>query len=406
MNICFYTDFTISGMTGGIGRITSVLTDGFRHQFGWKVFSIHAFDAKADCTLTETDGAIRLRLHDRMNVHRELRKNYPKACDFIRSNAVDIVIIQTSMDVVGKLRKALDKEGLSSVKVISVLHYTPGTDEFGSSYGDLWQSIRHGKCTAKDLAKGLIAPLYNKIQHRATIKAYQNAYWQGDRLVLLSPSYIQIFKQLAGIADADPIRLLAVPNCIPFEYDMSEAEISAKRKTALMVGRMADNPKRVTEILHIWQQIEQDEEGQKWNLEIVGDGPDLEAFRQKAQELGLQHCSFEGRQNPVEYYRHSSIFLMTSAFEGFPMTLCEAQQMACVPVVYDSFASLPEVVTDGVNGRIVKNMAREQFVNTLLSLIKEPAALCDMMHAAVQSCQRYKQPQILSEWKQLLTHLN
>ena len=360
MKLCFYTDFTMSGMTGGIGRATTVLNDYFRNHFGWKVYSIYAFEAKDDCVRAVNDGAIQLRLHDRLGMRR-LAKNYVRATEFIRQNQIQIVIIQTSMDVVAKLRKVLDRDNLNNVKIISVLHYSPGTDEFPISLSELKSNILQGKASAKNLLKGIVAPAYNTFEHHATVKAYQNAYKYGDAVILLSDSYIPTYKEFAHLKDTN--KLLAIPNCLPFEHTLTNEEIEAKDKTALVVGRMVDFPKRISLILKMWQTIEQHPVAKDWNLDIVGDGPDLETFKSLANKLGLLHCIFHGRKDPIDYYRRSSLFFMTSEFEGFPMTLVEAQMMGCVPVAFYTFDSLKEVVTDKENGRIIPNNDTEKYVD-------------------------------------------
>lgn len=403
MNICFYTDFTMSGMTGGIGRVTTVLTDYFRQHFGWKVYSIYAFEANAECKRTANDGAIRLRLHDRMGIRRSLLQNYPKAAQFIRDNQIELVIIQTSMDVVAKLRKALDKEGLTDVKVISVLHYTPGTDEFPIDARKFWQGLTKGRFSAKDLAKSLIAPFYNLWEHRETVRAYRRAYEYGEAVVLLSQSYIPLYQQFAKLDDTK--RLIAIPNSVPFSYTMTTEEMDQKRPTCLIVGRMVDYPKRISLALKMWQQIEQRPEAAAWNLEVVGDGPDLPMFKSLAQTLGLTRCSFTGRQNPLEYYRHASIFFMTSAFEGFPMTLVEAQQMGCLPVAFDSFGSLHEVITDGSDGCIVAEGDSAAYIDAIVNLMRDNKKRRIMAQKAIGSCGRYSQQSVCEQWRDLLYEL-
>lgn len=401
MNICFYTDFRMSGMTGGIGRVTTVLTDYFRQIFGWKVYSIYAFEPKKDCLLAQHDGDVRLRLHDRMGIRHSLKANYPLAANFIKEKSIEAVIIQTSMDVVAKLRLALDAIGLNHVKIISVLHYTPGTDEFPINATRFWQEIKRGKFSIKDFAKSIIAPLYNQWQHWATVQAYKKSYLYGDRVVVLSESYVKLFKKYASLEDTE--KLIAIPNCIPFEFTMTEKDIQQKQKTCLLVGRMVDFPKRVSLVLKMWKQIEQRQEAQNWNLEIIGDGPDLEAFRNNAQTLGLQRCSFAGRQNPIEYYRKASLFFMTSEFEGFPMTLVEAQQMGCVPIAFDSFESLHEVIEDGINGRIIPEGDVEKYIETSLLLMNNSSNRQQLAEHAIIDCKRYKQESICNLWKSLLS---
>jgi len=402
MNICFYTDYTLSSMTGGIGRVTTVLTDYFRNKYGWKVFSIFAFPADKNCTLTETDGAIRLRLHDRLGF-RNLSKNYQDAAQFIKNNNIQIVIIQTSMDVVARLKRVLNKIGLADVKVISVLHYTPGTDEFPISTQGFFKDIAHGKISLKDCAKTICAPFFNCWEHKATVSAYKKAYKYGDKVIVLSQSYISLYQKYAGISECS--KLKAIPNCVPFEYHLSSEELQQKQNKALVVGRMVDFPKRISLILNLWKSIEESPETNDWSLDIVGDGPDLESFKSLASRLGLSRVNFEGRQNPIGYYKEASIFLMVSEFEGFPMTLVEAQQMGCVPIAFNSFDSLREVVCDGKNGLIIPNNNNEQYTNALLGLMGNAKRREEMAVQATIDCRKYSQEEICSLWKTELEQL-
>lgn len=390
-------------MTGGIGRATTVLNDYFRSHFGWKVYSIYAFEAKDDCVRAVNDGAIQLRLHDRLGLRR-LADNYERAAAFIRQNQIQIVIIQTSMDVVAKLRKALDRDNLQNVKIISVLHYSPGTDEFPISLSELKSNILQGKSSAKNIIKGVVAPVYNTFEHYATVKAYQNAYNHGNAVILLSDSYIPAYKEFARLKDTN--KLLAIPNCLPFEHTLTHEEIEAKGKTALVVGRMVDFPKRISQILKMWQTIEQHPVVKDWNLEIVGDGPDLETFKSLANKYGLMRCTFHGRKDPFDYYRRASLFFMASEFEGFPMTLVEAQMMGCVPIVFDTFSSLQEVVTDNVNGRIIPNDDSVTFVSSTIALMKNPAERRRLLQKGLEDCQQFSQKNVCGRWYNFLNSLS
>lgn len=389
-------------MTGGIGRMTTVLTDYFRKNYRWKVYSIYAFIPHSDCILTETDGATQLRLHDRLGF-RSLSKNYEKAAEFIKNNQIQVVIIQTSMDVVAKLKKSLDQIGQQNVKLISVLHYSPGTDEFPISASELWHNLIQGKNILKNLAKVAISPFYNSLEHKATVQAYRNAYRYGDLTILLSDSYLPVYKTYASLSETS--KLKAIPNSIPFQYTLTEEDINNKQKTALVVGRMVEFPKRLSTILRIWERIEKESSAKDWDLQIVGDGPDLERFKKEASALYLKRCMFVGRQNPLNYYLNASIFLMTSEFEGFPMTLVEAQQMGCVPVAFDSFGSLKEVITDKVNGRIVPNNNIEKYTETVLNLMNDSDKRTQLLKNGLVSCKKYNQESICAIWRSVIEKL-
>lgn len=385
MNICFYTDQTISGMTGGIGRVTQVMTEYFRQHFGWKVYSIYAKEAKADCVRTVVDGAVMLRLHDRFNLNRKVKANYAKAVDFIATNQVEVIIIQTSLDVVSKLRRALDHKGMPQVRILSVLHFAPGKDEWPWSGGGL---------------KGLLAPLRNRFIHFATTEAYRSAYDHGEKVVLLSNNYIKEYQQYSGLKETS--RLVAIPNCLSFNQTITDEERKQKKPIALVVARMEDVQKRISLILRMWKQVEN--RGSEWQLQIVGDGPSLPMYKQMAAELGLKQVIFEGRQNPVPYYKEASLFLMTSSFEGFPMTLVEAAQFGCVPVVYDSFSSLSDVVTDGENGFVIPEGDELSYLDRMYQLMDDGDLLHSMSDKALEYCQRFSQATVCDMWRKILIH--
>ena len=53
----------------------------------------------------------------------------------------------------------------------------------------------------------------------------------------------------------------------------------------------------------------------------------------------LKQVDFEGKQNPVPYYRQASVCMLTSAYEGFAMILTEAQQTGAVPHRFRHFCN-------------------------------------------------------------------
>jgi glycosyltransferase involved in cell wall biosynthesis len=87
---------------------------------------------------------------------------------------------------------------------------------------------------------------------------------------------------------------------------------------------------------------------------LVGDGPERGALESLRRELGLaQRLIMPGLQQEVRpFYSVIDIFLMTSLFEGLPLALLEAMSMSCAVATTDA-GGIKEVVTDGVEGRIV-----------------------------------------------------
>ena len=97
---------------------------------------------------------------------------------------------------------------------------------------------------------------------------------------------------------------------------------------------------------------------------------------------------------------------MTSLFEGFPMTITEAMQHGCVPIAYDSFPAIHDIIKNGYDGIIVKAFNRKSYIKSLIGLIKEPDKLKSMSDNAIQNIQRFNRDIIIDQWESLIISLN
>ncbi|WP_335870578.1 glycosyltransferase [Bacillus sp. 2205SS5-2] len=91
-------------------------------------------------------------------------------------------------------------------------------------------------------------------------------------------------------------------------------------------------------------------------LEIAGDGPYLEEYKQLTNKLGItDKVNFLGRVDHAQIPKFISsldVFVIPSLIESFGVAAVEAQ--ACgVPVIASNVGGLPEVVKDGVTGFLV-----------------------------------------------------
>lgn len=402
MNIAFYAEWEISPYTGGIGRVTSILTDCFRHQYGWKVYALFAKTVPPSFSKTEVDGECQGRLHDRFGVRRDIGRNTRRAAEYIKEKRVDVVIVQTSMDVPMRLRAELKRIG-SDAKIITCLHFAPGTDIFLNKLSDIKKVSPFSTNGIKTILKSVFSVVYNPLITQLTKQCYRRAYHFSDFVFLLSDSYKDTFCKFSGVRDRQ--KLMAMPNPLSFNRFLPETELKNKKPIALVVGRMSEYQKRISRILSIWKNFEKRNPDSIWQLKIVGDGASLSDYKKQSVELGLKRCHFEGSQPPVPYYEESSLFLMTSAFEGLPMTLLEAQQFGCVPIVMNAFSSLPEIVADRKNGIIVENNDEQQFLSAIERLTADKDEWEKLASNAIKDCQHFSQDSICTKWKQIITDM-
>lgn len=104
----------------------------------------------------------------------------------------------------------------------------------------------------------------------------------------------------------------------------SQEKLNLKRNKDLIsflyVGRFDEAAKKITRQINLVKEIENIE------LWLVGDGPDKEKYIKLVKENNLEkRVTFYGKQkNPYQYMREADYIILTSDYEGFPVTYLEA----------------------------------------------------------------------------------
>lgn len=120
----------------------------------------------------------------------------------------------------------------------------------------------------------------------------------------------------------------------------------------LYSGRLNDDQKRISDLGSI--ALELNKRGVAFELCIVGNGPFEATLRNSLKNLTERGVvSFRGvlaNDDVLTMYRDYDCFVLTSNYEGLPLSLLEAMSQGCVPVVTDIRSGIPDVVRHNVNG--------------------------------------------------------
>jgi glycosyltransferase involved in cell wall biosynthesis len=88
--------------------------------------------------------------------------------------------------------------------------------------------------------------------------------------------------------------------------------------------------------------------------------------------------------------QRSHAFVPLSDFEGLPVSMLEAMEAGCVPIVYDMDSGIPEVLRDGDNGLIVPHGDLDAIVDAVAGLNADRVAWSRMAQAARQTIRDLK----------------
>ena len=114
---------------------------------------------------------------------------------------------------------------------------------------------------------------------------------------------------------------------------------------------------------------------------------------------------FEGAQSCMElYYKKCKFFCMTSYWESWGMVVTEAMTFGCVPIAMNNYATLTDIIDDGVNGLICKPTAVEM-AKKLNSIATDEEIWLELSNNAKQKAMNFDVSTIAQKWEQLLNGL-
>ena len=143
--------------------------------------------------------------------------------------------------------------------------------------------------------------------------------------------------------------------------------------------------KRVQDVVEIFARVAQEVPA---HLLLVGDGPERPNAEYRVHSLGLQdRVHFLGKQDEVHRLLPlADLMLMPSKLEAFGLAALEAA--ACrVPTVATRQGGVPELIEDGVNGRLLEVGDVDGMAAAAVSLLRDEAELDRMAAAARRTAQ-------------------
>lgn len=216
-----------------------------------------------------------------------------------------------------------------------------------------------------------------------------------DRFVVLTQEDRQYWGDLPNIQ--------VIPNAA-MRLKNVYADPSVKR--VLAVGRL-DYQKGFDKLIQAWKLVKEDSELSDWKLDIFGQGEWKEKLLNEIKEYELED-SLEIHAPTTDIgqeYVSSSILVMSSNYEGFPMVMIEA--MACgVPVVSFAFKCGPkDIIRHQENGLIVSEGDIVALAKALSFMMKDNALRAHCAQNAREIIAEYSEEVIMKKWMDLFIQM-
>lgn len=399
MNIAFLWNWPVNEFTGGVGVVTKVLAKEMQNR-GHRVIFI--------APVTQEEKSRNARLLESIGLNQdtypyvapqyyvdasmELELVVTETTEILEQNKIDMIIAQDldplEIDIVSKLSDGY-------VKIITKHSQPFEAYEFTRNVFKGYQAKTLSRKIWKNVV--LACPYLGQMrQKQLNERLYKKATSSADRLCLLSSGFVT--RLLRFIPNLDQRKICYINN--PNTFSTNVVDVHHKENLVIVVCRLMESTKNVTDFMKAWKMIEQIHSD--WKAEIVGGGNDMQLLINRCKNLGLRSLSFVGYQsNVVNYYQRAKMVCVTSWYEGWPMVIVEGMSNGCVPIVYDTFESIRDIFDDGVSGLIVESCTPAELFNKLNMLMTNSEKYKSLSDHAIEKVQQFTPSKIVDEWEKL-----
>jgi poly(glycerol-phosphate) alpha-glucosyltransferase len=194
--------------------------------------------------------------------------------------------------------------------------------------------------------------------------------------------------------------LFVVPNPVaPPERPPDTGERDPNQVT--IVARL-ERQKRLTHAIEAFERVLAEVPAAR--LDVYGDGSQRELLHAEIDRRGLGEAvklrGFDPRARDALWT--STAFLMTSSFEGYPLSTLESMGRGCPVISYDIKYGPREQITDGVDGFLVPEGDTALLAQRVVELLRSPELAARMSAAARAKAERFGPADCVARWGGLL----
>ena len=211
--------------------------------------------------------------------------------------------------------------------------------------------------------------------------------------------------QSGAVSDyfSDIRKRVVIPNPIICSKH-NATKVAEPKKSVVAVGRL-DTQKNFKMLINSFYSTHK--LYPEYVLEIYGEGPKRKELEAQINRLEAEdYIKLMGAKSDVlSHIYDSSLFVMSSDYEGFPNALAEAMSVGLPVVSTDFFTGVAKELIGENNGRLVAVGDEEAMTSAICDMLssEEKRKVCSINN--VELCKKYSVPNVLTLWEQEIIKL-
>ncbi|MCL2821260.1 MAG: glycosyltransferase [Oscillospiraceae bacterium] len=219
-----------------------------------------------------------------------------------------------------------------------------------------------------------------------------NNHKKFDGIIMLTKDAADDFKQIYGGAE----KLFVSPH--PYPHIISKVDFSKRDPMKAAVVARLDPLKQINLTIDIFALVVKELPEAK--LDIYGKGPEQENLENKIKALGMENNIFlKGyTDEPLVTFNTAVLSIVTSAAEGYGLTIMESICNGCPPFAFDIKYGPAEIIEDNKTGFLFPRFDLAKCAKKIVEYLKDPQLQKTMSENCYNAASRFNTDNFLKNW--------